>query len=114
MDEALNEEIQKSYFSISEVAEQLELTTSLIRFWESEFDILQPRKNRKGNRIYSLEDIRILKEIKHLVKDKGFTLKGAREKLKMERKAVTGATEIRETLHKVRAFLVNLRDQLPE
>ena len=71
--------IQKKYFSIGEVAEMLDVATSLIRFWESEFDIIKPKKNRKGNRQFTREDIENLKLIYHLVKEKGYTLQGAKD-----------------------------------
>lgn len=106
----VREEISKAYFSISEVSEMLDLAPSLIRFWESEFDMLQPRKNKKGNRIYTPDDIELLKEIQYLVKEKRYTLEGAREKLKGNREKVTANLQTRETLLKLRRFLENLRD----
>ena len=72
----------KLYFSIGEAAEILDVNTSLIRFWEKEFPILKPKKNKKGNRQFTKEDIENLKMIYHLVKERGFTLHGAKEKLK--------------------------------
>ncbi len=104
------EEISKSYFSISEVAELLDLAPSLIRFWEGEFEMLQPRKNKKGNRIYTETDIELLREIRYLVKERRYTLEGAREKLKGNREKVTANLQTRETLLKLRRFLENLRD----
>ena len=74
--------IEKKYFSIGEVAEMLDVATSLIRFWESEFDIIKPKKNRKGNRQFTREDIDNVKMIYHLVKEKGYTLQGAKDLLK--------------------------------
>ena len=72
----------KLYFSIGEAAEILDVNTSLIRFWEKEFPILKPKKNKKGNRQFTKDDIENLKMIYHLVKERGFTLQGAKEKLK--------------------------------
>ena len=72
-------EIEKKYFTIGEVAGNLKVATSLIRFWESEFDIIKPKKNRKGNRQFTREGIKNIKLIYHLVKEKGFTLQGARD-----------------------------------
>lgn len=106
----IREEIVKTYYSISEVSEMLELAPSLIRFWESEFEMLQPRKNKKGNRIYTESDINLLKEIRYLVKDRRYTLEGAREKMKGNREKVTANLQTRETLLKLRRFLENLRD----
>lgn len=75
-------EIEKMYFSISEVAKQFSVAPSLIRFWETEFSILSPRKTQKGNRLYSKKDIENFRLIYHLVKEKGYTLDGAKKKLK--------------------------------
>jgi DNA-binding transcriptional MerR regulator len=75
-------EIEKSYYSIGEVAEMFKVTTSLIRFWDKQFTILKPRKNKKGNRMFTPKDIENLKRIHYLVKEKGFTLKGAMLALK--------------------------------
>lgn len=108
----VQEEITKSYYSISEVSGMLELAPSLIRFWESEFEMLQPRKNKKGNRIYTQGDIELLKEIRYLVKDRRYTLEGAREKLKGNREKVAANLQTRETLLKLRRFLENLRDSV--
>lgn len=75
-------EIEKLYYSISEVATMFDVNTSLIRFWEKEFNILKPKKNKKGNRLFTKEDIENLKLIYNLVKEKGYTLQGAKDKLK--------------------------------
>lgn len=68
----------KLYYSIGEVARAFDVNTSLIRFWEKEFDIIQPKKNKKGNRLFTPDDIKNLKVIYHLVKERGYTLDGAR------------------------------------
>ena len=75
-------EIQKLYYSIGEVAAMFGVNTSLIRFWEKEFDIIKPSKNKKGNRLFSAEDLENFKKIFILVKGEGHTLHGAKEKLK--------------------------------
>lgn len=75
-------EIEKLYYSIGEVAEMFEVNSSLIRFWEKEFPQLQPRKNNRGNRVYNKKDIDLFRKIHHLVKDRGFTLEGAKNALK--------------------------------
>lgn len=75
-------EIEKLYYSIGEVAEMFEVNASLIRFWEKEFPQLQPRKNNRGNRVYGKKDIELFKKIHHLVKEKGFTLEGAKNALR--------------------------------
>jgi len=105
-------EIVKKYFSIGEVASMLEVTPSLIRFWESEFDIIKPKKNRKGNRQFTVEDIENVKLIYHLVKEKGFTLQGAKDMLKADSGAVKDKLEAIDSLKKIRQFLVELRENL--
>ncbi len=77
-------EIVKKYYSISEVAQHFKVATSLIRFWESEFEIIRPKKNSKGNRQFTQEDIDNIKVVYQLVKEKGYTLQGAKEILKKE------------------------------
>ena len=72
----------KRYYKIGEVAKAFDVNTSLIRFWENEFEILKPKKNKKGNRLFTPEDLENLKMIYFLVKEKGFTLEGAKNKLK--------------------------------
>ncbi|MFN0032269.1 MAG: MerR family transcriptional regulator [Flavobacteriales bacterium] len=74
--------IEKVYFSIGEVAEMFDVNTSLIRFWEKEFAQLQPRKNARGNRVYSKKDVELFEKIHDLVKEKGFTLEGAKNALR--------------------------------
>ena len=105
-------EIEKLYYSIGEVAEQFHVAPSLIRFWESEFDIIQPKKNRKGNRQFTKEDIDNVRTIYHLVKEKGFTLQGAKEMLKNDTQSVRDKMELLESLKKVRSFLVEVREKL--
>ena len=105
-------EIEKIYYSIGEVAEMFSVAPSLIRFWESEFEIIQPKKNRKGNRQFTKEDIDNVRTIYHLVKEKGFTLQGAKDMLKNDSQAVRDKMEMISALRKVRQFLVEVRDRL--
>lgn len=105
-------EIEKLYYSIGEVAELFSVAPSLIRFWESEFDLIKPKKNRKGNRQFTREDIDNVRTIYHLVKEKGFTLQGAKEMLKNDSQAVKDQMEMIESLRRVRGFLVEMRDKL--
>jgi len=105
-------EIEKIYYSIGEVAEQFNVAPSLIRFWESEFELIQPKKNRKGNRQFTKEDIENVRTIYHLVKQKGFTLQGAKEMLRNDTQAVKDKMEIYDSLKKIRQFLVEVRDKL--
>ena len=104
-------EIEKLYYSIGEVAEIFTVAPSLIRFWESEFDIIKPKKNRKGNRQFTKEDIDNVRTIYHLVKEKGFTLQGAKEMLRNDSQAVKDKMEMLDSLRSVRNFLVELREK---
>lgn len=105
-------EIEKLYYSIGEVAEMFNVAPSLIRFWESEFDLIAPKKNRKGNRQFTKEDIDNVRTIYHLVKEKGFTLQGAKEMLKNDTQAVRDKMELLDSLKRVRQFLADVRDKL--
>lgn len=105
-------EIEKLYYSIGEVAEQFNVAPSLIRFWETEFDILQPKKNRKGNRQFTKEDIEQIRVIYHLVKEKGFTLSGAKEMLKQDAAAVKDKMVMIDSLKSIRKFLTEIREKL--
>lgn len=105
-------EIEKLYYSIGEVADIFNVAPSLIRFWESEFDLIKPKKNRKGNRQFTKEDIENVRTIYHLVKEKGFTLQGAKEMLKNDSQAVRDKMELIESLKTIRKFFTELRDKL--
>jgi len=105
-------EITKLFYSIGEVAEMFDVNASLIRFWEKEFDILQPKKNKKGNRMFTPDDVENLKIIYHLVKERGFTLDGAKQKLKGNKEDVVNNTEIAERLEKVKSYLLELKKHL--
>ena len=105
-------EIEKIYYSIGEVAEMFNVAPSLIRFWESEFELIQPKKNRKGNRQFTKEDIDHVRTIYHLVKEKGFTLQGAKEMLRNDSQAVRDKMEMISSLKRVRAFLAEVREKL--
>ena len=102
----------KRYYGIGEVAEAFKLNTSLIRFWEKEFDVIQPKKNAKGNRKFTPEDIKNLELIYHLVKERGFTLEGAKTHLKEEKHKTLSNFEIIRKLEGVKAKLINLKNQL--
>jgi DNA-binding transcriptional MerR regulator len=105
-------EITKLYYTIGEVAAMFGENTSLIRFWEKEFDIIQPKKNKKGNRLFTPQDLENLKIIHHLVKERGFTLAGAKKKLGENRADAAQNAEVVEKLKEIRGFLVELRDSL--
>ncbi len=104
--------IQKLYYSISEVADMFNVNASLIRFWEKEFDNIKPTKNKKGNRLFTVQDIENFHTIYHLVKEKGYTLAGAKEKLKITPEFSTKEMEIIFRLKKVKNFLLELKDEL--
>jgi DNA-binding transcriptional MerR regulator len=103
---------EKRYYGIGEVARAFEVNTSLIRFWEKEFDEIQPKKNAKGNRKFTPEDIKNLQLIYHLVKERGFTLEGAKTHLKEERKKTLSNFEIIQKLERVKAELIKIKQQL--
>lgn len=105
-------EISKLYYSISEVATMFNVNASLIRFWEKEFDIIKPRKNKKGNRLFTQKDIDNFHVIFHLVKERGFTLEGAKNKLKSNRDETIDHADIVARLKTVKGFLVELKGEL--
>lgn len=105
-------EIKKLYYSIGEAAEILGVNTSLIRYWETEFDIIKPKKNAKGDRIFREKDIENLQLIYHLVKEKGFTLDGAKKQLKTKKKPLKNNQEIIASLTKIKTFLEDLKNEL--
>ena len=102
----------KIYYSIGEVSNMLNVNTSLIRFWEKEFDILKPKKNKKGNRQFTKEDVKNYYLIYHLVKERGYTLNGAKEVLKTSISEVKNQKEIVDKMTKIKSFLLNLKLQL--
>ena len=104
--------IEKLYYSIGEVADVFDVNISLLRFWEKEFDILKPKKNKKGNRLFTAKDIDNLKIIYHLVKERGYTLEGAKKKLKENKEDTINNVEIVNRLKEIRQFLVELKDEL--
>lgn len=104
--------ITKLYYSIGEVAKMFDVNTSLVRFWEKEFDILKPKKNKKGNRLFTQKDVDNLKVIYHLVKERGYTLDGAKKKLRENKGDTIQNEQIVERLKEIRGFLVELRDNL--
>lgn len=99
---------KKLYYSIGEVADAFEVNASLIRFWEKEFDIIKPKKNKKGNRLFTPDDIRNLKTIYHLVKERGYTLDGAKQALR-EEKDLDKKIELIFRLEKVKKELTTLK-----
>lgn len=103
---------EKRYYKIGEVAKAFNVNASLIRFWEKEFDIIKPKKNAKGNRLFTQEDIVNFKLIFNLVKERGFTLEGAKQKLKKNPESTFEKHEIISRLEAVKAELVKIKNQL--
>ncbi|MGG8496642.1 MerR family transcriptional regulator [Tenacibaculum sp. TC6] len=103
---------EKRYYKIGEVAEAFGVNTSLIRFWEKEFEVIKPKKNAKGNRLFTKEDVENFKLIYNLVKERGFTLDGAKQKLKKNPDKVVSNHEIISRLEAVKAELIKIKNQL--
>lgn len=106
------EKSSKLYYSIGEVSKMFDVNTSLIRFWEKEFSILKPKKNAKGNRLFTQKDVDNLHIIFNLVKERGFTLEGAKKKMKENKSDVMNEAEMLKSLKKVRSFLLDLKEEL--
>ena len=102
----------KRYYKIGEVASAFGVNTSLIRFWEGEFEVINPKKNAKGNRLFTTADVENFKIIYNLVKERGFTLEGAKQKLKQNLKAVVENHEIISRLEAIKAELTKIKNQL--
>ena len=102
---------QKKYYSIGKVAEMFKVNISLIRFWEKEFDILKPKLNGKGDRHFRPEDVKNLKLIHHLLREKKYTIDGAKDFLKKNRKAEE-TFELIDSLKKTKTFLLDLKANL--
>jgi DNA-binding transcriptional MerR regulator len=102
----------KLYYSIGEVAGMFNVNASLIRFWEKEFSILKPQKNKKGNRLFTSRDIENFRLIYHLVKEKGYTIQGAREYLSKNRSEAEKNQDVVKTLQEIRQFLIDLDKKL--
>jgi len=99
---------EKLYYTIGEISEAFDVNASLIRYWEKEFDILNPKKNLKGIRRYSSIDIEKFQMIHHLVKEKGYTLEGAKEQIKLANKNF----EIIKSLEKLKTILINIKNEI--
>ncbi|MCM4174062.1 MerR family transcriptional regulator [Arenibacter sp. TNZ] len=103
---------EKRYYGIGEVADAFDVNASLIRFWEKEFDVLKPKKNAKGNRKFTPQDIKNLQLIYHLVKERGFTLEGAKTHLKEDKLKTLSTFDVIQKLEKVKAELIKIKNQL--
>ena len=104
--------IEKLYFSIGEVADELGVNTSQIRYWEKEFGMLRPRRDSKGDRKFTQDDIRKLRLVHYLLKQRGFTIQGAREHLRNDPDKVETMGELGDRLRRMRDLLVQLRSTL--
>lgn len=104
--------VEKLYYQIGEVSEMFSEPVSTIRFWENEFEILRPKKNNKGNRLFMQEDIRNLKLIHHLLREKGMTIDGARKYLRSNRSDADYRQEIADTLRNIREILLDIKDEI--
>ena len=105
-------QIEKLFYPIGEIAQMFEVSVSSIRYWEKEFDILKPKKNKKGNRMFTKKDVDSLKIIYHLTKERGFTLEGAKKKLRENKADTIDNVEIINHLKSIRQFLVEFREEL--
>ena len=97
---------------MGEVSQMFDVNASLIRFWEKEFDIIKPKKNKKGNRLFTKQDVENLQIIYHLVKERGYTLQGAKDKLKDNKNDVAENVEMVKRLENLREFLLELKKSL--
>ncbi|SKB44328.1 DNA-binding transcriptional regulator, MerR family [Sphingobacterium nematocida] len=105
-------EINKLYYTMGEVTQMFDVNASQIRFYEREFDILQPKKNKKGNRLFTQNDIANLKIIFNLVKEKGYTLQGARDYLRTNKTEAKENQRVIDSLERLKSFLMEVRDSL--
>ena len=106
------DQIEKLYYSIGEVSERINQKPHVLRYWEEEFDVLSPRKNRAGRRIYTDDDIETVERIRRLLKDEKYTIEGARQAIQRNDIRALIRAERKDALQALRALLVDLRDQL--
>jgi DNA-binding transcriptional MerR regulator len=104
--------VEKLYYSIGEVARMFNVNASLIRFWEKELDIIKPKKNKKGNRFFTKQDIENFNLIFHLVKERGLTLAGAKKKLRENREDAVNNFEVVKTLNEIKNVLLEIKESL--
>jgi DNA-binding transcriptional MerR regulator len=106
------QKIEKLFYTIGEVAAMFNVNTSLIRFWEKEFDIIKPQRNKKGNRLFTKSDVENFYIIYHLVKEKGLTLDGARKKMKDNREDTINNFEVIQSLENIKSLLLEVKESL--
>lgn len=107
-----SEELTKRYYSIGEVAALFEVNASLIRFWEKEFSQLHPKKNQRGKRMFTPKDIDMFKVIFHLVKEQGYTIEGAKRRLKENKEETMNVAAIAGRLGRIKEELIKIKDNL--
>jgi len=112
MSELLSTYPDKRYFSIGEVARHLSVNSSLLRYWDKEFDVIQPKKNAKGNRMFTRTDVENIGIIYHLVKERGFTIDGAKRKLSENAKDTVSNVTIVQKLEAIKTELINIKKHL--
>lgn len=108
----IEKKVEKLYYSIGEVAKMFGVNTSLIRFWEKEFDVIKPKKNKKGNRFFTKDDIDNFHLIYHLVKERGMTLSGAKKKIKENREDTMNNFEVVKSLSVIKNLLLEIKENL--
>lgn len=108
----IDRKVEKLYYSIGEVAKMFDVNTSLIRFWEKEFDVIKPKKNKKGNRFFTKQDIDNFHLIYHLVKERGMTLSGAKKKIKENKEDTLNNFEVVKSLTEIKKMLLNIKENL--
>ena len=106
------DEIETLYYSIGEVGEIVDQEPHVLRYWEQEFEVLSPRKNRAGRRVYTQDDVETVERIRHLLKDEKYTIEGARQAIQRDERRAEVQEDIEDDLKTLRSFLVELRDQL--
>ena len=106
------QKIEKLFYTIGEVAEMFEVNTSLIRYWEKEFDIIKPQRNKKGNRLFTKKDVENFYIIYHLVKERGLTLEGAKRKMHDNREDTINNFEVVKSLESIKEMLLEVKEML--
>jgi DNA-binding transcriptional MerR regulator len=106
------QKIEKLFYTIGEVAAMFDVNTSLIRFWEKEFDIIKPQRNKKGNRLFTKSDVENFYIIFHLVKEKGLTLEGAKKKMKDNKEDTINNFEVIQSLENIKSLLIEVKESL--
>ena len=106
------QKIEKLFYTIGEVAAMFEVNTSLIRYWEKEFDIIKPQRNKKGNRLFTKKDVENFYIIYHLVKERGLTLEGAKRKMHDNREDTINNFEVVKSLESIKEMLLEVKDML--